>query len=245
MRKGMRATLATSLVLPGASGVSLETVAPPNSGRLVVTSDPPIIPAASAGSGLEGALAAVNDVAARIRNLPIEEIAGHLRSTAERVDTLVHDPALTESLQRVNRSMADVEKIIATTREKMAKANYALMGGGSPLLPETEKQARALEADLAARSEFGGHGQALLVPRAQVTQVGRQVLHPAGGHRGPGTGRELADGPGVATQHGRRQKPRFLSPETKLMSEKAPQATFSDEQRFSSMNAGGAKTAPP
>jgi ferrochelatase len=41
--------------------------------------------------------------------------------------------------------------LIAATRTKLAKQNYALMGGGSPLLPETEKQARALEAELAAR----------------------------------------------------------------------------------------------
>jgi ferrochelatase len=42
-----------------------------------------------------------------------------------------------------------IAALIATSREKMAKANYAIMGGGSPLLPETEKQARALEAELA------------------------------------------------------------------------------------------------
>lgn len=42
-----------------------------------------------------------------------------------------------------------IAALIATTREKMAKANYAIMGGGSPLLPETQKQARALEAELA------------------------------------------------------------------------------------------------
>ncbi len=44
-----------------------------------------------------------------------------------------------------------IAALIAATRTKPAQANYALMGGGSPLLPETEKQARALEADLAAR----------------------------------------------------------------------------------------------
>jgi ferrochelatase len=44
-----------------------------------------------------------------------------------------------------------IAALIAGTRAKSAKENYALMGGGSPLLPETEKQARALEADLAAR----------------------------------------------------------------------------------------------
>jgi protoporphyrin/coproporphyrin ferrochelatase len=44
-----------------------------------------------------------------------------------------------------------IAALIAVTRTKLAKANYALMGGGSPLLPETEKQARALETDLATR----------------------------------------------------------------------------------------------
>jgi len=40
--------------------------------------------------------------------------------------------------------------LISTTREKTAQANYRVMGGGSPLLPETEAQARALETALAA-----------------------------------------------------------------------------------------------
>lgn len=41
---------------------------------------------------------------------------------------------------------------ISATREKTAQANYAVMGGRSPLLPETEAQARALEAELRARA---------------------------------------------------------------------------------------------
>jgi paraquat-inducible protein B len=119
VQKGMRATLSTSLVLPGASGVGLEMVGGRGTARLAVEHEPPIIPAAATGSGIEGALSAVNDVAARIRNLPIEEIAGHLRSTAQRLDSLVHDPALDQSLQRLNRSLADVEKVTATARENV------------------------------------------------------------------------------------------------------------------------------
>ena len=42
--------------------------------------------------------------------------------------------------------------LISTTREKPAQANYAIMGGASPLLPETEAQAKALEAELKARA---------------------------------------------------------------------------------------------
>jgi paraquat-inducible protein B len=131
VQKGMRASLATSLVLPGASGINLDKVAAPNTGHLVVTNDPPIIPAASGGSGIEGAMAAVGDIATRIRNLPIEEIAGHLRSTAQRLDSLVHDPVLDQSLQRLNRSLADVEKITATTRENVGPITKSIRNAAS------------------------------------------------------------------------------------------------------------------
>jgi paraquat-inducible protein B len=119
VRKGMRATLSTSLVLPGASGVSLETVASPGSGRLVVENEPPIVPSATNGSGIDQALGSLNRIATRIDNLPIEDIAGHIRSTSARIDQLVHDPALDESLHRLNATLADVEKVAATTRENV------------------------------------------------------------------------------------------------------------------------------
>lgn len=44
-----------------------------------------------------------------------------------------------------------IAQMISRSREKLAKANYALMGGGSPILPETRKQAEALETDMAKR----------------------------------------------------------------------------------------------
>ncbi len=42
-------------------------------------------------------------------------------------------------------------RLISTTRAASARANYARMGGGSPLKPETKKQADALDAELARR----------------------------------------------------------------------------------------------
>jgi paraquat-inducible protein B len=117
VRKGMRASLATSIVLPGASGVNLDVIAAPNTGRLVLANDPPIIPSATGDNGLGSAMASLTKVADKIGNLPIEEIAGHLRSTATRLDTLVHDPRLDQSLDRLNSSLADVEKVTATARQ--------------------------------------------------------------------------------------------------------------------------------
>jgi (E)-4-hydroxy-3-methyl-but-2-enyl pyrophosphate reductase len=59
---------------------------------------------------------------------------------------LFKDPAIIGAPAPVRYPLA---AFISTTRAKGARANYALMGGGSPLLPETRAQAEALEAELA------------------------------------------------------------------------------------------------
>ena len=129
--KGMRASINSSLVLPGASGVSLEFVGRPGTARLVLAHDPPIIPAAPGGSGIEGALSSLNQIAARVQNLPLEDIAQHVNSAASRVDALVSDPALRESLQRLNSSLADVQKVAATTRENIGPIVSSLRNAAS------------------------------------------------------------------------------------------------------------------
>lgn len=117
VQKGMRASLAGSIILPGASGVTLEMLGTPGTARLNVAHDPPIIPASAGGSGIEGAMAAIGDVAGRIRNLPIEEIAGNLRSSSQRLNALVNDPVLDRSLQRLDRSLIQLEKAATVTGE--------------------------------------------------------------------------------------------------------------------------------
>jgi ferrochelatase len=44
-----------------------------------------------------------------------------------------------------------ISRLISKTRAASARANYALMGGGSPLLAETRKQSAALDAELTKR----------------------------------------------------------------------------------------------
>lgn len=61
---------------------------------------------------------------------------------------LFNDPAIIGLPGIVRTPLA---RLISSRREKTARANYALMGGGSPLLPETEKQAQALQSALADR----------------------------------------------------------------------------------------------
>jgi protoporphyrin/coproporphyrin ferrochelatase len=61
---------------------------------------------------------------------------------------LFNDPAII-GLPGVFRT--PLAKLISSRRETSAQANYALMGGGSPLLPETKRQAEALETVLNGR----------------------------------------------------------------------------------------------
>jgi paraquat-inducible protein B len=110
VQKGARASIGSSLVLPGASAVTLDIVAKPGTGRLVMTNDPPIIPAASGGKGIEDALSSLTSVANKMNGLPLEEIASNLKHASERANALVSDPQLDQSLKRLNRAMADVEK---------------------------------------------------------------------------------------------------------------------------------------
>jgi ferrochelatase len=59
---------------------------------------------------------------------------------------LFSDPAIIEGPAILRWPLA---ALISSTRARSARANYALMGGGSPLLPETQAQASALEQGLA------------------------------------------------------------------------------------------------
>jgi ferrochelatase len=60
---------------------------------------------------------------------------------------LFRDPAIIQLPAPARYALA---ALISTTRARSSRANYALMGGRSPLLPETQAQARALEAELKA-----------------------------------------------------------------------------------------------
>jgi paraquat-inducible protein B len=119
VHRGLRARLATSLVLPGASAVSLDMVGTPGTARLDLTSDPPILPAAGSGSGIEGALASVERLATTLDDLPLRQIAGDLRSAARRVDALVHDSRLDASMERLHSALGQLDSAAGVARENV------------------------------------------------------------------------------------------------------------------------------
>ena len=63
---------------------------------------------------------------------------------------LFADPAIISAPAPIRYPLA---ALISVTRSRMARGNYAMMGGASPLGPETRAQAQALEAALSVRTD--------------------------------------------------------------------------------------------
>ena len=68
---------------------------------------------------------------------------------------LFSDPAIIRQPAPVRFFLS---RLISRSRATSAKENYAKMGGGSPLLPETMKQSMALDMELAKRASSSKQG---------------------------------------------------------------------------------------
>ncbi len=150
--KGMRARLASSLVLPGASAVSLDMVGTPGTAQLIVGNDPPIIPAAGGGAGIEGVLASAERLAATVEDLPLRQIAGDLRSAARRVEALVSDPRLEASVERLHRATGKLDEAAGVARENVGPIAESLRNAATAA-ESAATQAEALVGTAGANVE--------------------------------------------------------------------------------------------
>lgn len=86
---------------------------------------------------------------------------------------LFSDPAIIRSPLPVRFF---VSRLISKTRAPSARENYARMGGGSPLLPETRKQAAALDAELIRRGRTAKSFIAMRYWKPYAQDAVREVL---------------------------------------------------------------------
>jgi len=85
---------------------------------------------------------------------------------------LFRDPAIIQLPAPARYALA---ALISTTRNKTAQANYAIMGGRSPILPQTEAQAAALEAELKAQGHEARVFVAMRYWKPFAAETARQV----------------------------------------------------------------------
>ena len=118
--QGLRAQLAASIPLVGGKTIALGFV--PNAPAATLgAGTPPEIPTAS-GTDIDSLLANVGGVVGKIDAMPLDQIAAEIHDATRHIATLTADPALSRSLDHLERSMANAETITREARTQVGPA---------------------------------------------------------------------------------------------------------------------------
>lgn len=150
VERGLRAQLVTGNLLTGELVVQLDFQDGGERAELVVDDIYPRIPAIP--TTLESLTAAVEDVMAKLQDMPLEQLVAELRAAAGAASELVSSPGL-------GRAVSDIAEAAAAARTLMS----SLEGGSGPLMDSVTGAARAAreatrqaEDTLASLSELMG-----------------------------------------------------------------------------------------
>ncbi|HEY8290807.1 MAG TPA: MlaD family protein [Acetobacteraceae bacterium] len=151
--QGLRARLGSTVPMVGGKDVELAFV--PHAAPASLGDGPvPLIPSGPQ-SDVTGILASVNAVAAKIDAMPLDQIAEDVHQTTQRLAALSNSPKVTESMNRLDESLANVEQI---TRDAKAQAG--------PILVELHRVAQEAQSTVtAARNLISNNGAAQARPR--------------------------------------------------------------------------------
>lgn len=144
---GLRAQLSETTPLIGGKMVALRFV-PKAGGASLIPGPIPEIPSTSS-FGVQDIIAQASAVMNKVDQIPFGEIGQNVHATTERLARLSKSPELTNSLRRLDQSLANVERITAQARDQVG-----------PILAELRQVAGEAEQTLAsAKSVFGSGGQ--------------------------------------------------------------------------------------
>lgn len=115
--EGLRAQLGSSIPLVGPPNVELSFV--PGAPSATLAGDPPEIPTATGGSGIQGVMAALNGIGAKLDGLPLDQIAADIHVATARLAELSKSPQLTRSLEAMDRTASDLEHVGASMRTEL------------------------------------------------------------------------------------------------------------------------------
>ncbi len=113
--RGLRAQLAVSPPAIGGAVVRLCFVPDAKPAHLDRNRRYPQIPTTTA-SDIDQLIASLNDIAAQVDAIPLTQIGGDVHTTTRHVAKLAGSPELRQSLDHLNRSLANVDAITTTAR---------------------------------------------------------------------------------------------------------------------------------
>ncbi|HSU04395.1 MAG TPA: MlaD family protein [Acetobacteraceae bacterium] len=123
--RGLRAQVGSSVPVIGAPDVELTFVHDAPAATLTA-GNPPELPTAPGGAGLQGAMVALNTIANKVNGVPLDQIADNLRVATAKLSDLVASPRLADSIDALNRSLDNVERVTASARSELPETLNAL-----------------------------------------------------------------------------------------------------------------------
>ena len=174
--QGLRARLGKTVPVVGSNAVMLEFV-PKAAPADLSAGSVPGIPTAP-GSDINAMVASLSGFGAKLDAIPLDQIADEIHQTTEKLAALSHSPQLTESLEHLDNTLTDVDRI--------AHAGSQQVG---PILTQLRQVADEAKSTVAAaRSVIASNGMVQNEP--ETTGIGNALYELS---RAARSLRELAD----------------------------------------------------
>lgn len=116
--QGLRAELGSSVPVVGGKIVTL-TMVKGQPAETLQPGDPPQIPSFGSGGGVNQVVAQVNDVLASVNAMPLEQIAADIHKATSRLAALSQSPQTTQTLQRLDHTVAHVDAVMSQTNAQL------------------------------------------------------------------------------------------------------------------------------
>ena len=195
--QGLRASLAASPPVIGGQQVALR-IAPGPAGSLGAGSlgegPVPEIPTENGGGGVAGIMAGANQFVASLNQLPLAEIADNMQAISRNAARFSNAPALSDALDEVARTSANLRHITAELRETLPPTLSALRRTATDAQHSLTAAQGLLSAQGAAASAPGSEGlpqtlyEITRAARALRELVGYLDRHPSALITGRGAG---------------------------------------------------------
>jgi paraquat-inducible protein B len=156
---GMRAELGTASYVTGQKLIELTTV--PNAPPAQVTREGDALVIPSADGGLDATIATVNDIAAKLDKMPIQQIGDNLNKLLISTNSTLGGPRMKQTLAQLDQTLAT-----ANTTLQMLNQGFGTDSDFQRGLTQLLQQTNATEKSVQSLSDYiNRHPQALLLGR--------------------------------------------------------------------------------
>ncbi len=170
--QGLRAQPGSVIPLIGPADVELAFIHDAPAAELA--GNPPELPVAPGGGGTHGIMTALNTIASKIGGLPLDEIASDVHVATARLAELSKSPALTDSLEGLNRAVENLERTSASVRVEVPPL-LADLRGTARQAEGTASEARRMIASLSGQGPVGLESASLSQTLYELTRAARAM----------------------------------------------------------------------